>query len=243
MPRPVKFFYDLLSTHSRALYMFFEATKIPYDPIPVTKDLIHITARAISDDPRADLEPYVTQILSPEAPKPAATPAEGEIFENTQENTVSTILYQLYFTIPACVSCNHRQHDFETSKLPGNLHLACGPLLELDYDESIARAQRIFKDIYPEEEFLPRAPDPEQIIIGDEEDQQQPGAGAGPGQQPEKEEPKDKVESGRECRESESQSSSVPVTPSGGVPSENALEAKEDEVASVEKAEECVEQK
>ncbi|XP_065081923.1 glutathione S-transferase theta-1-like [Ochlerotatus camptorhynchus] len=35
MPRPVKFFYDLLSTHSRALYMFFEATKIPYDPIPV----------------------------------------------------------------------------------------------------------------------------------------------------------------------------------------------------------------
>lgn len=37
MPRPVKFFYDLLSTHSRALYMFFEATKIPYDPIPVTK--------------------------------------------------------------------------------------------------------------------------------------------------------------------------------------------------------------
>ncbi|XP_055615686.1 glutathione S-transferase theta-2-like [Toxorhynchites rutilus septentrionalis] len=35
MPRPVKFFYDLLSTQSRALYMFFEATKIPYDPIPV----------------------------------------------------------------------------------------------------------------------------------------------------------------------------------------------------------------
>lgn len=35
MPRPVKLFYDLLSTHSRALYMFFEATKIPYDPIPV----------------------------------------------------------------------------------------------------------------------------------------------------------------------------------------------------------------
>lgn len=196
--------------------------------------LIHITARAISDDPRADLEPYVTQILSHEAPKPAPTPAEGEIFENTQENTISTILYQLYFTIPACVSCAN-----SSPKLPRNLHLACGPLLELDYDESIARAQRIFKDIYPEEEFLPRAPDPEQIIIGDEEDQQQ---------QPEKttqEEPKqDKVESGRECRESESQSSSVPVTPSGGVPSsEDALEAKEDEVAAVEKAEECVEQK
>lgn len=198
--------------------------------------MIHITARAISNDPRADLEPYVTQILSHEAPKPAPTPAEGEIFENTQENTVSTILYQLYFTIPACVSCAN-----SSPKLPHNLHLACGPLLELDYDESIARAQRIFKEIYPEEEFLPRAPDPEQIIIGDEEDQQQ---------QPEKtaqEEPKqDKVESGRECRESESQSSSVPVTPSGGVPappSEDALEAKEDEVAAVEKAEECVEQK
>lgn len=197
--------------------------------------LIHITTRAISDDPRADLEPYVTQILSPDAPKPAPTPAEGEIFENTQENTVSTILYQLYFTIPTCVSCST-----SSPKLPRNLHLACGPLLELDYDESIACAQRIFKEIYPEEEFLPRAPDPEQIIIGDEEDQQQQ-----PEQSEAKEEPKvDKVESGRECRESESQSSSVPVTPSGvaAPPSEDvAQEAKEDE--AVEKAEECVEQK
>lgn len=200
--------------------------------------LIHVTARAISDDPQADLEPYVTQILSREVPKPTPTPAEGEIFENTQENTVSTILYQLYFTIPACVSCNH---GHPSPKLPRGLHLACSPLLELDYDESIARAQTIFKDIYPEEEFLPRAPDPEQIIIGDEEDQQS--------QQPEQaqEAPSsestaavDKVESGRECRESES-SSSVPVTPSGGVPqSEDAQEAKED---TVEKAEECVEQK
>uniref|UniRef100_U5EWQ7 Putative glutathione s-transferase n=1 Tax=Corethrella appendiculata TaxID=1370023 RepID=U5EWQ7_9DIPT len=36
MPTPVKFYYDLLSQHSRALYMFFEATKIPYEPIPVS---------------------------------------------------------------------------------------------------------------------------------------------------------------------------------------------------------------
>uniref|UniRef100_A0A1Q3FC76 Rab proteins geranylgeranyltransferase component A n=1 Tax=Culex tarsalis TaxID=7177 RepID=A0A1Q3FC76_CULTA len=198
--------------------------------------LIHITARAISDDPQADLEPYVKQILSREAPKPTQTPADGEIYENTQENTVSTILYQLYFTIPACVSCNHGPSP---KKLPRGLHLACGPLLELDYDESIARAQQIFKDIYPEEEFLPRAPDPEQIIIGDEEDQPQPEqAQEAPSAETA---PVDKVESGRECRESES-SSSVPVTPSGGVPlqSEDAQEAKED---AVEKAEECVEQK
>lgn len=178
----------------------------------------------------------MTQILSREAPKTAPSPAEGEIFENTQENTVSTILYQLYFTIPTCVSCSHGG----PSTLPRGLHLACGPLLELDYDESIARAQAIFKDIYPEEEFLPRAPDPEQIIIGDEEDQQPEQAQEVPSS--EKATTGDKVESGRECRESES-SSSVPVTPSSvGVPQaeDDAQEAKED---AVEKAEECVEQK
>uniref|UniRef100_A0A8D8CDX9 Rab proteins geranylgeranyltransferase component A n=1 Tax=Culex pipiens TaxID=7175 RepID=A0A8D8CDX9_CULPI len=198
--------------------------------------LIHITARAISDDPQADLAPYVTQILSREAPQSAPSPAEGEIFESTQENTVSTILYQLYFTIPTCVSCSHGR----PSNLPRGLHLACGPLPELDYDESIARAQAIFKDIYPEEEFLPRAPDPEQIIIGDEEDQPEQAQEV---PSSEKATTGDKVESGRECRESES-SSSVPVTPSSsvGVPQaeDDAQEAKED---AVEKAEECVEQK
>lgn len=43
--------------------------------------------------------------------------------------------------------------------------MCCCPFFELDFDESIQQAKNIFKNIYPEEEFLPRAPDPEEIVI------------------------------------------------------------------------------
>ena len=52
-----------------------------------------------------------------------------------------------------------------TSSLP-NLHFCSGPEFELDYDEAIANAKVIFQKMYGSEEFLPRAPDPEEIILG-----------------------------------------------------------------------------
>lgn len=50
-------------------------------------------------------------------------------------------------------------------KIPSNCYITCGPYFELDFDESIRQAKKIFAQIYEEEEFLPRAPDPEEIII------------------------------------------------------------------------------
>lgn len=55
------------------------------------------------------------------------------------------------------------QHSPGTNS--ANIHIACGPFFELDYDESIRRAKSMFNEIYPNDEFLPRAPDPEEIII------------------------------------------------------------------------------
>jgi len=54
-----------------------------------------------------------------------------------------------------------------------NLYSAAGPEPELDLDTSIARARAIYSSIYPGEEFLPRAPDPEEIILGGEEGDQE----------------------------------------------------------------------
>lgn len=66
----------------------------------------------------------------------------------------------MYFHIPQCMKC---QHSLDTAS--GNVHIACGPIFELDYDETIRRAKKMFNEIYPDDEFLPRAPDPEEIII------------------------------------------------------------------------------
>lgn len=47
--------------------------------------------------------------------------------------------------------------------------MACGPLIELDYDESIPRVRLISKDIHMDEKIMHRAPDLEEVIIGDED--------------------------------------------------------------------------
>ncbi|XP_059622627.1 rab proteins geranylgeranyltransferase component A [Phlebotomus argentipes] len=101
--------------------------------------VIHITCDA-DIDPRLDLQPYVDQIF---------TQGEGK----------PRILYSLYFTIPQCFKCDNYE------KLPAGVHLACGPYLELDYDTSINQGRELFRSIYPNEEFLPRCPEPEEIVI------------------------------------------------------------------------------
>lgn len=52
-----------------------------------------------------------------------------------------------------------------------NVFCASGPTPELDFDYSISEAREIYRRIYPEEEFLPRAPDPEEIVIGEQDEE------------------------------------------------------------------------
>ncbi|XP_055625977.1 rab proteins geranylgeranyltransferase component A [Toxorhynchites rutilus septentrionalis] len=190
--------------------------------------LIHVTVKSISNDPKADLEPYIVQILNREVPKSTQAFTDVEPIGNKEESNVSTVLYELYFNIPSCVTCSH---NASKDSLPKGIHLTCGPFYELDYDVSIARAKEIFKDIYPEEEFLPRAPDPEEIIIGDETDEGQEIIASA-----EEIGDQEKVESARECRESESSVGTVPSVT--GI--SDAQEAKEE---AIENAEECLERK
>ncbi|TRY63063.1 hypothetical protein TCAL_00341 [Tigriopus californicus] len=62
------------------------------------------------------------------------------------------------------------KRTYETLKktLNGNVALCHDPVFELDFDEAIAHARNMFDAIFPGEDFLPRAPEPEEIILGDE---------------------------------------------------------------------------
>lgn len=41
--------------------------------------------------------------------------------------------------------------------------------MELDYDESIRQTKLLYEKMYPGDEFLPKAPEPEEIIFGDDD--------------------------------------------------------------------------
>jgi len=56
----------------------------------------------------------------------------------------------------------------ERTKLD-NLWGASGPVAELDFDVAIEQARKIYSGMFPGEEFLPRAPDPEEILLGGED--------------------------------------------------------------------------
>uniref|UniRef100_A0A182K005 Rab proteins geranylgeranyltransferase component A n=1 Tax=Anopheles christyi TaxID=43041 RepID=A0A182K005_9DIPT len=182
-------------------------------------NLIHITTLAVSENPEEDLKPYVTQILSKDYPQLSEMAKKNDSSSDTEcvlnENTTSTILYEAYFNIPSCLVCAENANV----SLPAGLRLVCGPYHELDNDQSIEQAKKIFHEIYPDEEFLPRAPDPEEIIIGEEEPVPDPTDILQDSNEP--------VDNASECRELESESSV-------------AHEAKED---TIDKAEECIENK
>ncbi|KAJ8922725.1 hypothetical protein NQ315_007760 [Exocentrus adspersus] len=84
--------------------------------------------------------------------------------EESGDSTKPHVLYSLYFSIPDSNGLDLRKN------VPKNVYLCPGPDLDLDYDVSIKQAKQIFNELYPETEFLPRAPDPEEIVIGDEDE-------------------------------------------------------------------------
>lgn len=104
-------------------------------------DLIHITTKS-TGNPEFDIKPII-----------------NKLYKN-----ISNIIYSIHFKLPS----NNKLQDH--SELPQNIRFTNCPEFDLDYDASIASARKIFLEIYPEAEFLPRAPDPEEIIIGEDND-------------------------------------------------------------------------
>lgn len=103
------------------------------------------------NDPATDLAPYVAQIFS-------------------AADATDAVVFSAFFSIPACGQCVGGEQPPASPSSDG-VHCVCGPYFELDYDRSIDEARTLFGKLYESEEFLPRAPDPEEIIVaGSDED-------------------------------------------------------------------------
>ncbi len=123
---------------------------------------------------------YCLQVTSGSGGKQASQAALSELQGKDDEKEKSlqwSLSFDLDVVKPKDVNC------------PPNLYLCNGPRFELDYDQSVDHAKRIFGAMYPSDEFLPRAPEPEEIIIGEQEEP--------PGVEPEQEEDKAKDEESR----------------------------------------------
>ncbi|XP_034245153.1 rab proteins geranylgeranyltransferase component A 1 [Thrips palmi] len=85
--------------------------------------------------------------------------ASGSGDEAATVRTKPQVLWSMYF------NCLETSKNSYSPNAPENVHLCSGPDLELDFEFSVQQAERLFKKMYPDLEFLPRAPDPEEIVI------------------------------------------------------------------------------
>ncbi|CAG9563332.1 unnamed protein product [Danaus chrysippus] len=87
-----------------------------------------------------------------------------KIFDMTGDQTKAgdkpTCLWSLFYNVKD-VSAGVRD-GVET------VHVCAGPDAGLDFDRAVIQSEQIFKKICPGEEFLPRAPDPEDIVFEDD---------------------------------------------------------------------------
>jgi len=104
---------------------------------------------------KEDLKMFVETFF--QATQPVAASAD-------EDDSKPTIIYSAFFEIPS----SQRGINLSENQT-GPIYTCCGPFPELDYDDSIKQTRLLYEKMYPGEEFLPKAPEPEEIIIGDED--------------------------------------------------------------------------
>ncbi|KAJ8298316.1 hypothetical protein KUTeg_024847 [Tegillarca granosa] len=72
------------------------------------------------------------------------------------------ILWSLYYSHAVCEEIEYSEER------PDNVIIMSGPGSEIDMDRPVNEARRIFEKLMPNEDFLPRPPNPEDIIYVDE---------------------------------------------------------------------------
>ncbi len=83
----------------------------------------------------------------------------NQLFKNSENPTV---LYSLFFNVPCTTK-------FNVDGQEGPIYNSSGPSFEVDYDLTLEQSENLFRKIYPSEEYLPKAPDPEEIVFGDDD--------------------------------------------------------------------------
>lgn len=113
-------------------------------------DLVHLSI-SCRDGAKKDFQQFVETFFR-------------EDIDNSGDDTKPTILFSSYFEIPSST----KGVDAAASQ-SGPIYTCSGPFVELDYDESIRQTKLLYEKMYPGDEFLPKAPEPDEIIIGDED--------------------------------------------------------------------------
>nr|CAD7458034.1 unnamed protein product [Timema tahoe] len=142
--------------------------------------VVHMTCKQ-QTSAKEDLQPVVAKLLttdvdhqtrvSADTPTPhtqvGSSGEEGE-FEKTpeveQDLVKPQVLWCLYF------NCLDTSSTDLSSNTPEKVYLCSGPELDLDFEFAVQQARDIFGKMYPDLEFLPRAPDPEDIVLEGEEE-------------------------------------------------------------------------
>merc|ERR1719370_471661 len=91
----------------------------------------------------------------------ASTAGEVDLVTEVKGLVASDLIYSISWQQEEQITSNF-------STILSNTFLAAGPRHELDLTLAIEAARSVHKKLYPEEDFLPRAPDPEEILIGGE---------------------------------------------------------------------------
>ncbi|XP_012606724.2 rab proteins geranylgeranyltransferase component A 2 [Microcebus murinus] len=123
--------------------------------------LVHLTCSS-SKTAREDLESVVKKLFTPYA--------EAEI--DKEELTKPRVLWALYFNMRDSSGISRSSYD----GLPSNVYVCSGPDGGLGNEHAVKQAETLFREIFPNEEFCPPPPNPEDIIFeGDDKQSDTPG--------------------------------------------------------------------
>lgn len=98
-------------------------------------------------DARHDLAPVIEKLFSSEEKEQSAAEEESELPSELRSRVVMLFYYQ------------HRIESPPDTGVPESVFLISPAINELDYDFAVEEAERIFKQMYPEEEFFPQTSD------------------------------------------------------------------------------------
>ncbi|XP_046394320.1 rab proteins geranylgeranyltransferase component A [Ischnura elegans] len=100
---------------------------------------------------------------------------EGGEADASKEVAKPRVLWSMFFNSPETSSFDL------AADAPANVFLCSGPDYDLDFEFAVKQAKDIFEKMYPGCEFLPRAPDPEEIVV-DDGGEGEPGPAFGEGE-------------------------------------------------------------
>ncbi|XP_010136109.1 PREDICTED: rab proteins geranylgeranyltransferase component A 2-like, partial [Buceros rhinoceros silvestris] len=116
--------------------------------------LVHLTCPSTATA-REDLEPVVQKLFNLNAEKET----ENEELDKPR------VLWAVYFNMRDSSRIERNSYN----GLPPNVYVCSGPDPALGNDCAVKQAETIFREMFPEEEFCPPAPNPEDIIYDEDE--------------------------------------------------------------------------